>query len=152
MATTIRNEFDRGVQRKRIVHFSDATKLVRSEIEAARDDLAEAANRILNKKYKYATITAYYAMFHCARALIYSKSYREKSHYFLLVALRALFVETQQLDEEIVSSFHDAMSLREDADYHSEFSREGAEIAVDSAVRFIKKTEKILKVMKPKAR
>ena len=34
-------------------------------------------------------------MFHSARALLYSKGYREKSHYYLLVAMHALFVKNK---------------------------------------------------------
>ncbi|MFH1352030.1 MAG: HEPN domain-containing protein [bacterium] len=101
--------------------------------------------RLKNKKYKYATITAYYSMFHIARALIYSKGYREKSHYYLLVALQSLFVDNGLLEENLVNAFHDAMVLREDADYHAEFSKEGAESTIESAKQFIQKAKSILK-------
>ncbi|MFA5361634.1 MAG: HEPN domain-containing protein [Candidatus Omnitrophota bacterium] len=66
---------------------------MKKEIQEAENDLAEAFNRFEGGKYKYATITGYYSMFHSARALIYSKGYREKSHYYLLVALNSLFVD-----------------------------------------------------------
>jgi uncharacterized protein (UPF0332 family) len=84
-------------------------------------------------------------MFHAVRALVYSKGYREKSHYYLLVALRALFVDTGKMPEQMVVEFHDAMALREDADYHAQFSKEGAEVAVESARGILRKAREILK-------
>lgn len=50
-------------------------------------------------------------MFHAARALLYSQEFREKSHYCLGIALRALFVETGKLSVEFLEAFNNAMSL-----------------------------------------
>ncbi len=84
-------------------------------------------------------------MFHSARALMYSKGYREKSHYYLLVALNSLFVNAGLLSEEISSGFHDAMILREDADYRGNFTREGAESTLKTAKEFLSAAKSILK-------
>lgn len=138
-------EFQKALDKKRILHFSKAKASTKKELEAAKDDLNEAKDRLKNKKYKYATITAYYSMFHAARALIYSKGYREKSHYYLLVALQALFVDKGLIEDELAKDFHTAMVLRESADYHGEFSREGAESSIESATKFLQKAGAILK-------
>ena len=82
-------EFKKAIEKKRIVRFTKAKALVDKELQAAQDDLSEAEDRNKNQKYKYATIMAYYSMFHAARALIYSKGYREKSHYYLYQTPRA---------------------------------------------------------------
>jgi len=145
MGEKVNIEFRKGLEKKRIVHFPKAKNLVKKEIKSASDDLHEAIDRFKNKKFKYATITAYYSMFHTARAFIYSRGYREKSHYYLLVALQALFVESGILEESLVREFHAAMVLREDADYHADFSREGAESTIESAEQFIKKAKELLK-------
>ena len=71
-------EFQKALERKRILTFSQGKSLIKKELVAAQDDLKEAKDRLKNKRYKYAIITAYYSMFHTARALIYSKGYREK--------------------------------------------------------------------------
>lgn len=139
-------EFQKAIQKRRLLHFSKGKALVKKEFKAAQEDLNEAKDRFRNKKYKYATIAAYYSMFHAARALIYSKSYREKSHYYLLVALQALFVGKGLIEEELAKDFHTAMVLREGADYHGEFSKEGAESSIESATKFLQKVEKILKI------
>jgi len=119
---------------------------VKKELQEAENDLAEATNRFESEKYKYATITGYYSMFHSARALIYSKGYREKSHYYLLVALNSLFVDTGLLSDELASEFHDAMVLREDADYHGNFTKEGAETVLKAAKEFLTTVKSVLKI------
>jgi uncharacterized protein (UPF0332 family) len=83
-------------------------------------------------------------MFHTARALLYSKGFREKSHYALFVALRELF--GNQLESEIIQNFEEAMSLREEADYGLVFSEEGAASTVDNAEKFLIKGKKILQI------
>ena len=137
-------EFQKALEKKRIIPFTRGKKLVKSEIESAQDDLKEAEDRYNNGRYKYATINAYYSMFHCARALIYSKEYREKSHYFLIVALQTLFVDKGLLDKSLLETFHDAMVLREDADYHGNFSKEGALSNIESAKSFLTTVKSII--------
>ncbi len=83
-------------------------------------------------------------MFHAARALIYSCGYREKSHYCLSIALKALFIEECKLDAQTGRDFLNAMNLREVADYEAEFSMEGAKAVIDSAEKFIEKAAVIL--------
>jgi len=82
MERKINSEFQKGLEKKKLVYFHRAKKLVNKELKSASDDLREAIDRFNNGKFKYATITAYYSMFHAARAFIYSKGYREKSHYY----------------------------------------------------------------------
>ncbi len=137
-------EFKEAIKKRRILSFSKGRKLVNKELEEARDDLEEARNRFKNRKYKYATVTAYYSAFHTGRALIYSKGYREKSHYFLLVVLQALFVGEGLLWQKLVRDLHNAMILREDADYHGEFSEEGAKSILELAEEFLRISKKLL--------
>lgn len=139
-------EFQTAIEKKRILPFSQGKKTVKKEIEAACGDLDEATDRFNNGRYKYATITGYYSMFHSARALIYSKGYREKSHYYLLVALNSLFVEQGLLSEQIAEEFHDAMVLREDADYHGNFTKEGSETVLKAAKEFLSVAKSILRI------
>lgn len=139
-------EFQKAIEKKKILPFAQGKRQMKKELKEAENDLAEALNRFDNEKYKYATINGYYSMFHSARALVYSKGYREKSHYYLLVALSSLFVESGLLPEEIASEFHDAMVLREDADYHGNFTQEGAESVLKTAKEFLGIAKSILKI------
>ena len=89
--------FKECLKNRKIIPFPRAKGLVQKELAAAKDDLAEAKDRLKNGRYKYATINSYYSIFHAARALLYSKGYRERSHHCLSVALEALFVQTAKM-------------------------------------------------------
>lgn len=138
------NQFDELINNKRILVSPESIGWVQKELTAALDDLQEARDRFQNGKYKYATITAYYAMFHAARGLIYSKAYRERSHYALFIALETLFVATGQLEGLLVETFREVMLLREEADYGGIFSEEGAALCISSAEKFVTKAKTIL--------
>jgi uncharacterized protein (UPF0332 family) len=140
----VNQEFKQCLESGKIVSFPKGKELVGKELAVARSDLADAKAGFENQRYKWSTIQAYYAMFHAARALIYSRGYREKSHYCLAVALRALFVEEGQMEAKFVRDFLNAMNLREAADYEAEFSMDGAKAAIASAERFIEKSVTVL--------
>ncbi len=82
--------------------------------------------------------------FHAARALLYSKGFREKSHYALLVAIRELFRD--ELELSLIQGFADAMNLRQTADYDLTFSEEGTIDVIKTAEKFLLKTKDILKI------
>lgn len=129
--------FEKCLKDRKIIPFPRAKRLALKELAAAEEDLAEARDRFIHEKYKYATINAYYAIFHAARALIYSKGYRERSHFCLAAALDALFVDAGLLKGRYVRMFQDTMALREDADYSGSFSKEGASMSISNAEEFI---------------
>ena len=137
-------EFKQCIENKKIITFAKGKNLVRKEISVAQSDLFDAKAGYENERYKWSTIQAYYAMFHAARALIYSEGYREKSHFCLAVALRALFVDKNTMDAQLVRDFLNAMNLREAADYESDFSQAGAKAVIASAGKFIEQAIAIL--------
>lgn len=137
-------EFERCVEGKKLFFSKDAKNLVSKELATARQDFEEAQDRYYNKRYKYCTITAYYSMFHSARALLFSRGYRGRSHYCLGVGLKALFVEKELLNPKLVRAFFNAMALRQDADYAADYSRQGADIVLKNAREFLRKAEEIL--------
>ena len=137
-------KFKQCLESGKLIPFSGGKGLVKKELSIAGSDLSDAKAGFENQRYKWATIQAYYAMFHTARALIYSRCYREKSHYCLAVALRALFVDEGLLEIQIARDFTNAMSLREAADYEAEFSEVGAKAVIVSAEKFLKKANAIL--------
>ena len=137
-------DFNQCLENKKITAFPRGKELVNKELSMARSDLSDAKAGFDNQRYKWSTIQAYYAMFHAARALIYSRGYREKSHYCLAIAVRALFVDEGLLKAQSVRDFLNAMNLREAADYEAEFSQSGAKAVIASAERFIEKAMVIL--------
>jgi uncharacterized protein (UPF0332 family) len=142
----VNQEFKQCLENGKIVPFEKGKELINKEFTVARSDLQDAKAGCEEQRYKWSTIQAYYAMFHAARALIYSCGYREKSHYCLSIALKSLFVEDGKLEARTVRDFLNAMNLREAADYEAEFSMDGAKAVIASAERFLEKARILLGV------
>ena len=62
----------------------------------------------------------------------------------LYIAIEALFVETGFLEKRYSHILKDSMSLREDADYGGEFSKDGASLSINNAEEFIKRSKAML--------
>jgi len=73
--------FREAIEKRRILPFSDGPKIVEKEIKTAEEDLRDAKDVLKLEKFKMTTVSAYYAIFHTARALLYKKKYREKEPY-----------------------------------------------------------------------
>ena len=138
-------EFQRCLERKKIVPFKKGHTLVEKELRTAHEDLEIAKQGLSFEKFKWPTIQAYYSQFHSARALLYSRGYREKSHFCLLVAIKAIFVAQDLLKIEYTDAFYAGMILRENADYRSDFSKSGALAVIRNAEDFLNKATAILR-------
>ena len=137
-------EFEKCLKHGKIKEFSEGKNLVKKELQTAEVDLKDGKEGFDRKKYKWATIQSYYSMFHSARALLYAKNYREKSHYCLIVALTHLYVNTKELPACFVEALQKGKNLREDADYYNEWSEIGAKQMLDSAEKFLNKVKEII--------
>lgn len=138
-------EFKECLSLGKIKKFPSAVKLVSKELKSAKEDLETAQVSFRAQNFKWATIQTYYSMFHAARALIFSKGYRERSHYCLIVALRTFFVEAKLLDFNLVEAIEMGKLLRENADYEDEFSNGSAQSLLDKAKKLLCRCEEILK-------
>ncbi len=67
------NDFERCIEERRIQRIEISGELVRKEIDAAEDDLQWAKQTMSGTNYKWASVQAYYSMFHAAKALLFSK-------------------------------------------------------------------------------
>jgi len=112
------NKFQKCLERKRIIPFSRGPRLASKELKLADFDLVRSKLSFQQGDYKWSTIQAYYSMFHSARALLYTKSYREKSHQCLIEAIRAMYLEKGFLDYALIEAFQKATTLREEAEYY----------------------------------
>lgn len=138
-------QFDECLRKGKIREFSRGRVLVGKELESAAFDLRAAKESLEDENYKWATIQTYYSMFHSARALLYNKNYREKSHSCLIEAIRVLYVEKSLVDFRLLEALQRAKSLREGADYYSEFSQEAAEDLLIKAEQFLNTAEAMLR-------
>jgi uncharacterized protein (UPF0332 family) len=142
----VNREFKQCLENGKIIPFEKGQELVNKEFAVARSDIQDAKAGYEERRYKWSTIQAYYAMFHAVRALVYSRGYREKSHYCLSVALKALFIDEGKVDARTGRDFLNAMNLREAADYEAEFSMDGAKAVIAAAERFLGKVIVLLNI------
>jgi uncharacterized protein (UPF0332 family) len=136
--------FKRCLEKKNLVKVDINEDLINKEMQVAESDLKDSKDVLKVGKVKWATISAYYSMFHAARALLYSKGYRKKSHFCLRAALKNLFVNTNLLEVSFLDDYDSAKDLRENADYKSDFSKEGAERLIEKAEGFLSKAKSLL--------
>jgi uncharacterized protein (UPF0332 family) len=132
------------LEERKILRVRRDPALIAKEIAAAKADLKDAKESLALKKSKWATIQGYYAMFHSARALLYEKGFREKSHHALLVAVRELYVS--EIERSLIQEFEHGMYLRQEADYGLKFSGRGAQDVIDIAEKMLERTKSILKL------
>ncbi len=136
-------EFEKMLEERRIIKGKITKEMTAKELKSAEYDLNKAKLSSEEGDFKWAIVQAYYAMFHGIRALVYSKGYREKSHYALKIAFKELFVDAGMLERKYYKYFEDAMDLRESADYLSEYSEGGAKEAVENAGELLGKVRLI---------
>ena len=137
-------EFQECLRKGKIKEFSRGKSLAEKEIKTAEKDLIDAKDSFEREKYKWATIQFYYSMFHSARALLYAKNYREKSHYCLIISLRALYVDKKLLSSTLVENLQKAKTLRENADYYDDWSKNAAESLLKEAKEFLSVAFKLI--------
>jgi len=136
--------FQECLKKRKIIKFPKGKRLVQKELMSAEEDIENAKFGLSVGRYKWPTIQGYYAIYHTARALLFSRGYRERSHYCLYVALKELFVNSGLMSIGLAESFYHAMTLRENADYRSQYSRTGAIRILKNAEAFLINAKTIL--------
>jgi len=138
------SELTRLLRERKLLKIRTDRRLVLKEMEAASYDLSRARRSLDDGDAKWAIVKAYYSIFHAARALLYSKNFREKSHRALLAALRELF--RNSMEPELFDAFEQGMDMREEADYSMVYSEESALELIESAQQFLLKAKHTLKI------
>jgi len=144
MAERVNSVLAQLLKERKLLRIRADRKLILKEIEGATYDLAKAKRSLDDNDAKWAIVKAYYAIFHAARALLFSKNFREKSHRALLVALRELF--RNKIKPELLDAFEHGIDLREEADYSMIYSEESAQELIESAEEFVAEAKRILKI------
>lgn len=150
MAAMIEQEFERCVSEGRIQAFGRGPMLVKRQLDIAAEDLAIANEGLTHQRWKWSTIQAYYSMFHTARAFLYAKSFRERHHRCLRIAIAHLYAMEGDNFHQLVDEFQLAKELRENADYADSFSETSARKLVVSAERFLHIARQIISPLKSK--
>lgn len=137
--------FEECLRNKKLIKFPQAKRFVDRELKEATNDLNSAKESLKTGNYKWSIIQAYFSMFHCARSLIYKAGYREKSHFCLIEALRALYLNKRLIDHKIVEDIQLAKRMREAADYNADFSKDAAKALIKSTEKMLTTTNNIIK-------
>jgi uncharacterized protein (UPF0332 family) len=144
MGSSLSPELRKLLEDRKLTRIRKDRKLVLKEIAAAKSDLKDAKESLERNKFKWTTIQGYYSMFHSARALLFERGYREKSHYALLVAIRELYAD--DIEHSLIREFEHGMYLRQEADYGLKFSESGALDVVETAEKLLRRAKLILKI------
>lgn len=144
MGTDLNPKLKKLLEERKLTRITPDRKLVLKEIAASKSDLADAKESLALNKFKWATIQGYYSMFHSARALLFHKGYREKSHWALLVAIGELYVN--EIERSLVQEFEHGMYLRQEADYGLKFSERGAQDVIETAGRLLDRAQTVVKI------
>lgn len=136
--------FDECLKKGKIKEFSQGKFLASKEIRLAEEDLTSAQKSLEEKNYRWCVIQTYYSMFHSARALLYHKNYRERSHFCLGEAIRTLYIEEGLFDVSLIEALAEAKNLREAADYYGDYSDINSKKLLEKAKQFIKESKKII--------
>ncbi len=118
----------------------------------ARDWLSEAEKNLEAEALRSAISSAYLAVFHSARAVLFRDGVREKSHYCIGLYLQK-YVEDGTLEEEWTMLFDRIRSVRH-ADQYSFMAlptEEEVQASIDLAERFIERMKRLLKETRGKA-
>ncbi len=134
----IKECLDKGLLRKGPVE----KPKIQGSLDLAEHFLERAQGIMTQKYYDIAFTTAYNSMFHSARALLFSKGYSERSHYCMIIALKAEF------DNEL-APFFDALDayrmLRHSVQYSGAACGESeAKEAIGDAAGFLTAARKKL--------
>jgi uncharacterized protein (UPF0332 family) len=138
-------EYEECLERGKITKYSRGKTIAQKEFQEAKDDFKTAQESNIGGNHKWATVQAYYAMFHAARALLYHNGMREQSHHCLIIGIKEIYVKTGKLAVTDIEALQEAKSLREAADYHGKWSEESGKKMLDKAENFLKAAEILIK-------
>jgi len=116
--------------------------LSEKEFREADYDLEKAKEELENEDYKWAIVKGYFAVFHSARGVMFIMGYREKSHFAVREFLDTLCTEGK-LENSYVADFRAALSARQSADYHYDYSKKRAIEIVELADEFVERMKKL---------
>lgn len=132
------------ISKGKIKRTTFSEEMYQKELRVGAKDLESAKDSFENENYKWATIQAYYGIFHAVRALVYKDGYREESHTALKHLFRELYIKTNKLPMSVYNSFENGMNLREMADYKETYSKQGAENVIIAVVASLKEIKKLI--------
>lgn len=119
---------------------------VKASLERAEKALKSAKLLEENGELEDAASRAYYAMFHSARALLFSKGVSARTHSGTISLFGEKIVRQGILNEEFADMLRKAFDLRQKSDYelYTELDAKLVNEVIKNAEKFIKKARELL--------
>ncbi len=118
--------------------------LIEKEFKEAKYDVGKAERALEEGDFKWSIVKSYYSMFHAARAVLFSRGFKERRHFAIRVVLEDLNMKGK-LESKFISDFSAALGAREDADYRYTYSQETAAYLLSAAGDFLAKMKRLAK-------
>ena len=140
-------DFDDSLEKGFLKRISPDSRAAEQELKLAEYDLLKSRGTLSAGDDKWAAVQAYYAMFHAARALLFSTGLKERSHSAVQAALDEMS-KNGIIESISKANFAAAREAREDSDYRGKFSRTTAENTVENAEDFLQDIRAALNKLK----
>ena len=139
------------LKQDRIEEFESDANQIKNEIKNADAKLKSAKNVLAINEWGLAHASAYNAMLHAGRALMFSKGYRTKGrdhHETVVLFVEAVFSPKFSGQKEVLASFNKARKLRHDFTYDNAgmVSPTQAKTLVENTEAFVNRTKEILRM------
>jgi uncharacterized protein (UPF0332 family) len=122
-------------------------RFVEASLLRAEKALRSAKLLLEHIELEDAVSRAYYAMFHAAKAILFSKGVKAKTHKGTISSFGEHIVKKGILDEEYADVLRKTFDLRQKSDYeiYTELDEELVRETVNNAEKFIEKVKELLK-------
>jgi uncharacterized protein (UPF0332 family) len=137
---TIEDCFDRGLLRKGNVNIEETEH----QLQIAKDYIKKAEKIFDAEVFDVCFLTTYISIFHSARALLYSKGYKERSHYCLFEYIKDEFILDNDIKRLAVTGQNYRETRRMIQYDGSLCSQDSAKEAIIDAKKFLKAAEKYM--------
>lgn len=134
---TYKQCFERGLLRKATIENEE----ILHQLEIAENYIKKAESICRNETFDMSFLASYISIFHSARALLYTKGYKERSHFCLFEFIRNEFKNNKEIARfaEIGQNYRET---RHKIQYDGSLcSEDSAKEAIDDAKEFLKKAK-----------
>ena len=107
--------FENCIARNRLKPIDPDPEKMAGELTKAVEELIRARSGYLARKYRNSVTQSYFAMLRCARAGLNARGYRDTNLYGLCIGIEELWVETGDLQKNVVDQLRKAKDVKDSA-------------------------------------
>jgi len=139
--------YRRCLKKGQISRIPPSKEKAEESIKTAKHWLDEAKKNLESGALNSCIISAYLAMFHSARSVLFQDGFRERSHFCVARYLEEVYTNQNKLDRGWIDLLDHYREIRHDDQYSFSFTTSDAEAkeAIDDADRFIQRIVSLLK-------